>query len=495
MSALVNAGDGAVMKMTAIQRYLFGFLAIVGLLATSAHASDTKATERGSAGRGDGETTVLLRAGGVVGKPQLIRPDGSRVQLSVGGYLSPGMAVETGEGEDLAVAIAPSRSTAIEQADLLVLGPQTRVRFEPASAAEDEAEAKPVVEAIVERGTVRALTRRAEAACAFALRMGERTLSLDGSDLIATFDPDRDDLSLHLHSGSLVMTDGDRKIRLRGGMMRTIEEGRILGAREMEPSTWEATVPLAAVPGVDMMQVVVATVASRDESASGEKGGEATSIATGQANRKKPVITRTGDENKPAVRQPDESETAARESQQAQQQTPPDAGRRLPTIATQKPGTTKREIVEDYVYVRMTTTKGDIVLELDRGRAPITVENFLSYLKTGFYEGTIFHRVINNFMIQAGGYDTEWEKKETGPPIKSEWPTGPAEHAGLGDLPVLHQREGQRVPGQPAGDGRVHGVRQGDRRHGRGRRDSERAGHAEPPQSAGEGRAGRADRD
>lgn len=70
--------------------------------------------------------------------------------------------------------------------------------------------------------------------------------------------------------------------------------------------------------------------------------------------------------------------------------------------------------------VLMTTTVGPITLELDAENAPKTVENFLSYVSNGFYDGTIFHRVIDNFMIQGGGFDADMSQKETGAPIENE---------------------------------------------------------------------------
>ena len=70
--------------------------------------------------------------------------------------------------------------------------------------------------------------------------------------------------------------------------------------------------------------------------------------------------------------------------------------------------------------VTIKTTKGDIKLELFEKEAPITVKNFLSYVKSGFYKGTIFHRVIPNFMIQGGGMDENFMQKETADPIKNE---------------------------------------------------------------------------
>lgn len=75
---------------------------------------------------------------------------------------------------------------------------------------------------------------------------------------------------------------------------------------------------------------------------------------------------------------------------------------------------------QDNPQVRMDTTEGTIIIELDAKAAPVTVENFLLYVKNGFYDGTIFHRVIKNFMIQGGGFSKEMEQKATRSPIKNE---------------------------------------------------------------------------
>jgi cyclophilin family peptidyl-prolyl cis-trans isomerase len=66
------------------------------------------------------------------------------------------------------------------------------------------------------------------------------------------------------------------------------------------------------------------------------------------------------------------------------------------------------------------TSLGNIEVELDSANAPITVENFLSYVEEGHYDGTIFHRVISNFMIQGGGFTSDGKQKETNAPIKLE---------------------------------------------------------------------------
>jgi len=70
--------------------------------------------------------------------------------------------------------------------------------------------------------------------------------------------------------------------------------------------------------------------------------------------------------------------------------------------------------------VLMKTTKGDITIELYPEKAPITVNNFLSYVDEKFYDGTIFHRVIKGFMIQGGGFTPDFQEKATKPPIKNE---------------------------------------------------------------------------
>jgi peptidyl-prolyl cis-trans isomerase B (cyclophilin B) len=72
------------------------------------------------------------------------------------------------------------------------------------------------------------------------------------------------------------------------------------------------------------------------------------------------------------------------------------------------------------ITVIMETGKGTITLELDGEKAPESVANFIAYANAGFYEGTLFHRVISNFMIQGGGFTEDMQRKETRPPIKNE---------------------------------------------------------------------------
>ncbi|HUV40249.1 MAG TPA: peptidylprolyl isomerase [Sedimentisphaerales bacterium] len=79
-----------------------------------------------------------------------------------------------------------------------------------------------------------------------------------------------------------------------------------------------------------------------------------------------------------------------------------------------------KDMVEESTKVRLETTKGNIVVELNPQAAPITVKNFLEYVEKGFYDGVIFHRVIPNFMIQTGGFTADMAQKATNKPIVNE---------------------------------------------------------------------------
>jgi len=70
--------------------------------------------------------------------------------------------------------------------------------------------------------------------------------------------------------------------------------------------------------------------------------------------------------------------------------------------------------------ITIKTNQGDFSIELNEEKAPITVKNFLNYVEKGFFTGTIFHRVIDGFMIQGGGFDKDMMQKETDTPIKNE---------------------------------------------------------------------------
>jgi len=77
-------------------------------------------------------------------------------------------------------------------------------------------------------------------------------------------------------------------------------------------------------------------------------------------------------------------------------------------------------LAQDAPKVKFTTTAGDFVVELYPDKAPKTVENFLQYVKDKHYDGTIFHRVIDNFMVQGGGFDAKYAEKKTRAPVAHE---------------------------------------------------------------------------
>lgn len=83
-----------------------------------------------------------------------------------------------------------------------------------------------------------------------------------------------------------------------------------------------------------------------------------------------------------------------------------------------------------YPLVEMKTNQGNILLELYPDKAPKTVENFLAYVKSGFYKGTVFHRVVSRFVIQGGGYTPDLEAKPTLAPIPNEAGNGLTNDAG-----------------------------------------------------------------
>lgn len=79
---------------------------------------------------------------------------------------------------------------------------------------------------------------------------------------------------------------------------------------------------------------------------------------------------------------------------------------------------------EKFVYIQMKTSMGDIFIELNNELAPISTANFVQYAKDEYYDGTIFHRVIENFMIQGGGFDKDMKQKPTRDGIENEWKNG-----------------------------------------------------------------------
>ena len=94
----------------------------------------------------------------------------------------------------------------------------------------------------------------------------------------------------------------------------------------------------------------------------------------------------------------------------------------LSPLRAQQPECFPEEVIPDNYFpnVRLETTLGDIVIELDRRRAPVTANNFLRYVLAGAYDGTIFHRVVPGFVVQGGGYTETIEERELFPPIINE---------------------------------------------------------------------------
>ncbi len=85
---------------------------------------------------------------------------------------------------------------------------------------------------------------------------------------------------------------------------------------------------------------------------------------------------------------------------------------------------TENKMSETQSKVKLTTSMGDIVIQLNSEKAPISSKNFLTYVKEGFYNGTIFHRVIPGFMAQGGGFDKDLNQKAVHDPIKNEADNG-----------------------------------------------------------------------
>lgn len=97
-------------------------------------------------------------------------------------------------------------------------------------------------------------------------------------------------------------------------------------------------------------------------------------------------------------------------------------------------------------HVSLKTSMGEIVLELNAEKAPKSVENFLQYVKSGHYNGTVFHRIIENFMIQGGGFDKNMQQKPTRDPIENEAKNGLKNDAytiAMARTPVPHSASAQ----------------------------------------------------
>ena len=103
--------------------------------------------------------------------------------------------------------------------------------------------------------------------------------------------------------------------------------------------------------------------------------------------------------------------------------------------------------------VTLETSHGSIVLELDADKAPKTVANFLSYARDGYFDGTIFHRVISNFMIQGGGFTPDMEQKKAKRPIRNEADNGLKNQRGTVAMNVVDNDFLDHVAKTPMGYG------------------------------------------
>ncbi len=85
---------------------------------------------------------------------------------------------------------------------------------------------------------------------------------------------------------------------------------------------------------------------------------------------------------------------------------------------------TEKTMTDTQTKIKLTTSAGDIIIQLNSDKAPLSSANFLTYVNEGFYNGTIFHRVIPGFMAQGGGFDTSFKQKPVHDPIKNEADNG-----------------------------------------------------------------------
>lgn len=85
---------------------------------------------------------------------------------------------------------------------------------------------------------------------------------------------------------------------------------------------------------------------------------------------------------------------------------------------------TEKNMSNTHTKVKLTTSLGEFVIQLEDEKAPVSASNFIAYVKQGFYNGTIFHRVIPGFMAQGGGFDAAFKQKDTNAPIKNEADNG-----------------------------------------------------------------------
>jgi len=352
--------------------FLVAFVVTALLLSASRATADVK----------PGSGPCVIKVTGIVGAPELIRGTNPS-PLQVGAKLVSGDVIVTNADERAVISFGRARMSP-ERLDLLLVAPNTEVAFTvlPKSAKVQAGSPQPAPIVVdVRSGAYQAVIRGTTLEPSFSLATRGRAVTLTGADMAGTCDARADNARYMVNAGMITITHGARKIRVRKGMARTIDAGKVRGARKMPAEDWSSMVAAITVPGTDVSQTQLVGVA------------------------KAPSATPPG-----ASSRPDRITSAP----SAPPTNPVGSPKPAPPAA---PGA-------DVVYVRMKTTMGDILLALDAARAPISVANFLAYADKGYYAGTIFHRVIGNFMIQGGGFDADLKPKVTAPPIKNEWQNG-----------------------------------------------------------------------
>jgi cyclophilin family peptidyl-prolyl cis-trans isomerase len=365
------------MKLISLVPWLMSMLLLALMPAEIAigqdQASETGATR--SAQRFDPVIEVVS----AVGEPRMTAADGDRDVLEAGASVSLESTIETDAESRVALSVARSPELPPNRADVVVLGPQARLRLTKSGASESAAASggRERVEAVLESGSVRIVVRSPQNRASLQLRVSGDAVSFDRADAIVSIAPEAGVTTFLVQGGKATIEHGERHVRISEGMMRRIEGDRVLGARPCPEQRWREAIERTSVPGTNVTRDV-------------PKGDDRASQPTGASRS-------TGT---PRV-EPNSTPSAAAAG-------PADA--------------------DQLVYVQMITSMGTIALELDRSKAPITVDNFLAYVDRGFYDQTLFHRIIppgrNIAIIQGGGLTTDWQEKKTGDPIRNEWENG-----------------------------------------------------------------------
>ncbi|MHC5112910.1 MAG: peptidylprolyl isomerase [Planctomycetota bacterium] len=414
------------MTRHALTKYLLtGLLGLALGLPAAAQTGDTTAKPAAAPAKADGPPTVRVLA--VVGSPKIRSASGEERPLEAKADIAFGETVMTGDGPDERLAIYFARPGEDEpgKTDLLILGPKSRVKLvaptpELAKGGPGKEAVPAVAVADLEQGIYHAVVRNLKRSGAYMLRTGPRHVYLDGCDALGSYDPKGDLAAYIALTGTMVMHTPSRRdasrmrrVKVRAGLVRTVDGGRVQGARALSKSDREAVVALTRVPAIDVSQPEALVRADDSVKPPPRITNPLPWQYDAATNRHfDPNHGHWHDGRPPAGKSPpsvDESDSRLLMDKQASPL--------IDSAADDEEG--------PFEYVRMTTNKGDIVIRLNVGKAPISVANFIAYTKRGFYDGTVFHRVIPNFMIQGGGFTPELVKKpDTAGGIKNEWQNG-----------------------------------------------------------------------